>query len=116
MKIKVSSNNYEIIFALQDCPASKSLYNQLPIKTKVEQYGDKEKIFYPPIALDTSDTPRLDSGGIGTLGYFSPWHNVVMYYGTCGPYSGLYVLGQAIASSQCIKELSGTIVIEREDA
>ena len=32
----------------------------------------------------------------GTLAFFSPWGNVVMFYGAASRYSGLYILGKAI--------------------
>lgn len=37
-----------------------------------------------------------------------------MYYGPCGSYSGLYVIGQAISQKELIKDLSGTILVEKD--
>ena len=113
MKIKIMNNEYKIIFLLNNSKASKTLYEQLPLELDIENYSHNEKIFYPPQSLDTTETPLLEKGNIGTLGYFSPWGDVVMYYGKCSSYNGLYVLGEAIEGNEYIKELSGKIIIDK---
>ncbi|MFQ8706182.1 MAG: cyclophilin-like fold protein [Thomasclavelia sp.] len=113
MKIRVSSDWHKVIFLLNNSEASKSLYEQLPLDIVVENYGSNEKIFYPPQTLDIQDTPLLKSGGVGTLGYFALWDNVVMYFGSCEAYNGLYVLGEAITGGENIENLSGFIHIEK---
>lgn len=50
-------------------------------------------------------------GPAGTLAYFAPWGDVVMYYSSCGPYGGLYELGHAVSGGEQIKNLSGTLQI-----
>ena len=113
MKIKISNNEYTITYLLNESLASQSLYQQLPLDIQVENYGDNEKIFYPPIPLDTTNTPLLINGQVGTLGYFAPWGDVVMYYGECEAYSGLYILGESIEGSEQIVNLRGNLHIER---
>lgn len=110
MKIKVSDGQNEVIFTLNDTTTAKSLYEQLPLETQVENYSTNEKIFYPPEGLDTKDVIEGD-GPFGTLAYFSPWGNVVMYYSECGKYRGLYLLGEAVEGAENIEKLSGTIRI-----
>ena len=110
MKIKVTDGNYEVVFRLNDSSTAKSLYEQLPLTIEVENYGPNEKIFYPPEKLDTSDANE-DGGPFGSLAYFSPWGNVIMYYSPFGPYPGLYNLGVAIEGAENIENMSGTIVI-----
>ena len=113
MKIKVTDGNYEVIFQLNDSTASRSLYEQLPLTIEVENYGSNEKIFYPPEKLDTSDVTE-EGGPTGSLAYFSPWGNVVMYYSPFGSYPGLYNLGIAIEGAGNIENLSGTITVTAE--
>ena len=113
MRIKVTDGTDEIIFQLNDGSAAKSLYEQLPLTLDVENYGPNEKIFYPPEKLDTSDVIEGD-GPAGTLAYFSPWGNVVMYYSSFGSYPGLYIIGEASEGADTIKNLSGTITITAE--
>ena len=114
MKIRVSDGKNNVIFELNDSSAAKSLYEMLPIKTDVENYSNNEKIFYPTDPLDTSDVSEGD-GPFGSLAYFSPWGNVVMYYSPCKKYTGLYLMGVATSGSNDIEQLSGTITITKED-
>ena len=111
MQIKVTDGTNEIIFQLNNSSAATSLYSQLPLTLDVENYGSNEKIFYPPEKLDTSDVIE-GACPAGTLAYFSPWGDVVMYYAPFGSYSGLYVMGEAVEGADCIKNLSGTITIK----
>lgn len=100
-----------IVFQLNDSPAASTLHEQLPLSIQVENYSHNEKIFYPPNQLDTSDTP-LAEGPAGTLAYYAPWGDVVLYYGGCEGASGLYALGQAVSGAGQIETLSGEIRIE----
>ncbi len=82
------------------------------MEVEVNDYSTNEKIFYPEEGLDTSDVVE-GHGSFGSLAYFSPWGNVVMYYSECGPYSGLYLLGKATEGAENIEKISGTITIEK---
>lgn len=111
MKIRVKANDKVIVFELNNSSAAKSLYEQLPMTIEVENYSNDEKIFYPDQKLDVSDTP-LAQASLGTLAYYAPWGDVVMFYADFGSASGLYELGQAISGQENISSLSGTIKIE----
>lgn len=112
MQIQVQGNGHTIVFELNDSPASRSLYSQLPLTLEVEDYGSNEKIFYPPDELEIGDTPLTEGGGEGGLAYFAPWGDVIMYYDSFGPYSGLYDMGTAVSGGEWIEALSGEILIE----
>lgn len=112
MRISVEVNRKITVFQLNQSRAAQELYAQLPLEIDVEDYGDNEKIFYPPSRLDTSNTPLADAKN-GTLAYYAPWGDVVMFYADFGSADGLYELGQAVDGIGDIKEISGTIVIER---
>ena len=79
---------------------------------EVEDYSTNEKIFYPPQELDVSDAPQA-GGAVGTLAYYAPWGDIVMFYDDASPASGLYILGQAVSGSEYIAEMSGLIEIEQ---
>lgn len=111
MQISISTNESTVIFELGDSRAAKDLYAQLPLSVPVENYSDNEKFFYPPTALDITDTPPHSSGGIGTLAYYAPWDNVVIFYGDASPAGGLYELGHAISGNEHISSMSGTIEV-----
>ena len=103
-----------VIYELNDSPAADSLYEQLPITTEVEDFSTNEKIFYPSQELDTSDSPVAE-GGAGTLAYYAPWGDVVMFYDNYSVNDSLFELGQALSGGEQIGEMSGTIVIDIAD-
>ena len=111
MKIQVTANNKTTVFLLNDSQAAKELFAQLPLTIEVKDYSDDEKIFYPPKKLNTTNTP-LANAKAGTLAYYAPWGDVVMFYDDFGSASGLYELGHAVSGSEYIREMSGTIQIE----
>lgn len=114
MQISVKANGNTTVFELNKSQAAKDLYAQLPLDIKVENYGSNEKIFYPPKKLNTSNTPLADGCHVGTLAYYEPWADVVMFYGSFGSAPGLYELGDAVSGSEHIRNMSGTIRIEKK--
>lgn len=61
--------------------------------------------------LDTTDTPSANAKK-GTLAYYAPWGDVVMFYDNFGTASDLYELGHTVSGSEDISYLSGKIQIE----
>jgi hypothetical protein len=112
MRIIVRANGKTIIYELNDSQPSQDLYAQLPLEIEVEDYGGKEKIYYPPKKLGTANTPLVQSARPGTLAYYAPWADVVMFYGSFGSASGLYELGHAVEGIEHIRSLSGVIRIQ----
>lgn len=110
MKIKVTSEEYEIVYELNRSRAAKELYAQLPLTLEVKDFSTNEKTFYPPEALDVSDAPPANAGK-GTLAYYSPWEDVVMFYDHFGEGSSLYELGEAVSGTEDIEKLAGTITV-----
>ena len=115
MQITVRANKKTIVFELSDSRAARDLYAQLPLTVAVENFSSNEKIFHLPKKLNTADTPRANAQP-GTLAYYAPWGNVVMFYGKFGSAPGLYELGHAVSGSGYIEEISGTIRVEKADA
>lgn len=112
MKIRVSDGTNVITFELNETSAAKSLCQMLPLEVEVENYSNNEKIFYPPTAVSYgADCIECDCPA-GTLALFSPWGNVVMFYGKASRYSGLYILGKAVEGADNIRNLNGTIRVE----
>ena len=79
-RISVQFGENAVIYELNGGTAAASLYAQLPLTLEVEDFSTNEKIFYPPQELDISDSPLAQSGA-GTLAYYAPWGDVVMFYG-----------------------------------
>lgn len=101
----------EVRFALNESQAAADLWSQLPLTVEVEDFSTNEKTFYPD-RLDTSDAP-LARGGAGSLAYYEPWGDVVMFYDSYNGNSSLYALGDAIENADEIGLLTGTITVER---
>ena len=116
MKIQVSDGTNTVVYELNETSAAKSLYQMLPLQVTVQNYGNNEKIFYPPTAVSFGADCIEGDCPAGTLALFSPWGNVVMYYGGASRYSGLYILGKAVQGAANISSLSGTVRVEAVDA
>lgn len=115
LQIRVEGEDGQnIVFQLNNSPAANTLYEQLPLSISVDNYSHNEKIFYPPEELEISET-SLAVGPAGTLAYYAPWGNVVLFYGECGGAGGLYALGEAVSGTEQIETLSGEIHIEAVD-
>lgn len=112
MQISVQANEKTTIFELNNGKAAKDFYDQLPLTIDVENYSNNEKIFTPPQKLDTTNTPMANAKS-GTLAYYAPWGDVVMFYASFGSAGGLYELGNAVSGGEHIKNMSGTILIEK---
>ncbi len=110
-RIEVTGNTGKVVFELNDSDAAESLWNQLPLEAEVSNFSNNEKIFYPEESLNTANTP-IAEGGAGTLAYYRPWGNVVMFYGPFSSNGSLYGLGKAIEGENLISSLSGTIEIK----
>ena len=82
MQISIQVSDKATVFELNNSQAAKELYEQIPLTITVENYGSNEKIFYPPKKLHTTDTP-LANAQFGTLAYYAPWGDVVMFYDNC---------------------------------
>ena len=113
MKISVSDGKSKIVYELNGSEQSKSLYSQLPLKVQIENYSTNEKIFYTKEKLPLKNGIE-GSGDSGTLAYFSPWGNVVLFYGKFSEYPGLFILGKTVCGAEDIKNLSGIVNVEAE--
>lgn len=110
-QIAVTCGDTQVVYELNDSPAAQSLLSQLPLTVEVENFSTNEKVFYPPQELDTSDTP-LAEGGAGTLAYYAPWGDVVLFYDSFSANGSLYELGEAVSGAEDIGQMSGTITVE----
>ena len=112
-RIKVTDGNHNVTFELNETSAAQSLYNMLPTTREVQNYSTNEKIFNPETAISYSSDCIEGACPAGTLALFSPWGNVVMYYGDANQYPGLYILGNAVEGADQISELTGNITVSK---
>ena len=107
----VACGNATVTYQLNDSAAADALLAQLPLTLEVEDFSDNEKVFYPPEELDVTGAPLAESGEAGTLAYYAPWGDVVMFYGSFSPNGALYELGRVVDGSDAIAGLSGAIEV-----
>jgi len=112
MHVRIGANGNTTLFALNGSRAAQAFYDQLPLTVEAEPYSHNEMIFYPPNKLPTDDTP-LANARAGTLAYYAPWGDVVMFYKDFGSAGGLYELGQAVSGAEHIPTFTGSITIEK---
>lgn len=105
-------NGDTLVFELNNSSAAASLYEQLPLTVDVQDFSSNEKIFYPPEKLDLIATPKAEMK-IGTLAYYAPWGNVVMFYDTYSPNEDLYELGHNTSGMDDIRVLRGQLKINK---
>ena len=94
-----------------ETPGPRALLAQLPLALEIEDFSDNEKVFYPPEELDVTDAPLAETGEVGTLAYYAPWGDVVMFYGSFSPNGALYELGRVVDGADAIARLSGAIEV-----
>ena len=112
-QISVQFGDAEVIYELNGSIAADALYEMLPLTVDAEDFSTNEKIFYPPEALACAETPLASSGtGAGTLAYYEPWGDVVMFYDNFNENPSLYELGHAVSGAEQIRGMSGTITVE----
>ncbi len=114
MKVRVSSGSTSVVFALNDTQAAQELYAQLPLTVDVENFSTNEKIFYPKKNLDITGASEAYAKK-GSLCYYAPWGNVVMFYAHFGQGNRLYSLGEVIEGVDNIEKLRGKITIAVEN-
>ena len=114
MNIIVKSDAHEVVCALNASRAARDLLAQLPLEVEISDYAGKEKTFSPPKKLDTTDA-TLAAGTKGSLAYFAPWNNVVLFYRDGGPFSGLYELGECASGATAIEKLRGRVTVSAHE-
>ena len=82
----------------------------MPLTLEVKDFSTNEKTFYPPKELDVNGAPLADANK-GTLAYYSPLADVVMFYDYFGKGDNLYEVGEAVFGEEDSEKLSGQIEV-----
>ncbi|MCS7232811.1 MAG: cyclophilin-like fold protein [Synergistetes bacterium] len=112
LRVRIGAGDKFLFFELNDSPMAKEFYSLLPLKVKVTDFAGKEKIFQLPRKLNTQGAPEAKPV-VGTIAYYAPWGNIAIFYSDSNPASGLFELGRCVAGTDYIRDLEGTIVVER---
>ena len=91
--VTIVSTGAQYNFVLNDSAAAVDLVKRCPLELELEDYEDKGKVFQLDEPLDIDDAPPA-SGEAGTLCYFEPLNEIVIFYADDAPQEGLYELGR----------------------
>lgn len=113
MHIKMTINGRTAMATLDDTPAARDFFSQLPLTLALEDHAKTEKIAYLPRELTTRDAPRGIDPTVGDLTYYAPWGNLAIFYRDFGYSHGLIKLGRIESGLDLLAgQPSGTITIE----
>ena len=93
-----TSEGYTFFLRIEDTALADSLVAQLPASVVLEPYSTNELVFQPPQKLYVSGAQSAPAGGAGTLAYYEPWNNVVLFIDDYEEAEDLYILGSFDAS------------------
>ena len=110
MKISITMNGKEITATLADNATSRDFVSLLPLKLKLEDYGDTEKIGYLPRKLSTEGAPPGSDPSIGDVSYYAPWGNLALFRRDFQYSNGLIKLGGIDSSLEAL-EVSGSVEV-----
>lgn len=113
-KIVIRKGDKQLIVKLGQGSAAKDLYNRLPLKLKLEDFNNTEKIAYLNSALKLDGEPKGYTPHKGDLAYYAPWKNLSVFYKEFRYSENLIYLGKIETTSVNLEEFEGNdIVIER---
>ncbi|MGF6549478.1 cyclophilin-like fold protein [Paraburkholderia youngii] len=95
MKIKVNVAGKELQATLADNPTARDFAALLPIRVSMDDLFGREKAGSPPRAISTGG-PSSDVYQVGDIGYWSPGHDIAIYYRQDGekiPSPGIIKIG-----------------------
>jgi len=116
VRIRFRYADREIVVALVDNSAARSLAAILPLTLEFEDYAGTEKIGYLPRKLDTSDVPAGYVPSAGDLTLYAPWGNLAFFYRDHGYARGLVPLGRIVAGSAFLGGLDDADTVRVEHA
>ena len=73
---------------------------------EVEDYSTNAENLLSAAGADAGDAPTAQSEA-GTLAYYAPWGDVVMFYDAYSPNASLYELGQAVSGGELVGQMTG---------
>jgi len=85
MKLKITRGDKVVTAILYENPTTRDFIAQLPLTVDMEDFAGKEKIFYPPKKVSTTERKAVSDPKIGDINVYAPWGNIAIFYGS---YSG----------------------------
>lgn len=110
VKIRIEMNGNEITATLTDNATSRDFVSLLPLKLKLEDYGETEKIGYLPRKLSTEGAPPGSDPSVGDVSYYAPWGNLAIFRKDFRYSTGLINLGKIDSGLEAL-EAPGSVEV-----
>jgi len=94
-KIVVTINGKKLKAHLNNSSAARSFAKEMPVTLKFRDFSNMpEKIADMDHALPIQGMPTGHAGTKGSIGYWSPQHRIVFYWGMEDYYEGIHIIGE----------------------
>lgn len=91
--LRLSVNGRELSATLEDSPAARDFCAMLPLRLKISDFNDTEKISDLPGRLSERNAPESVTPRAGDIAYYAPWGNLAVFYRDFRRSRGLIRLG-----------------------
>jgi len=108
MKLKITRGDKVITAILYENPTTRDFIAQLPLTVDMEDFAGKEKIFYPPKKLSTTERKAVSDPKIGDINVYAPWGNIAIFYGSYSGSRDLIRIGR-ITEGMDVINVTGTV-------
>ena len=103
--LTIKGQEWEVI--LYDTPASRALYDMLPLELAFEDFNGIEKIAYMEQELPAEGAPAAFDPDVGDVCLYAPWGNLAIFCQDFHRSEGLISLGRIDAGMDTIGTMEG---------
>ena len=115
MNIHLTIGDQTFGATLQDSPAARDLFAQLPVAVEMTDHGGVEKTGPLPRPLSLEGQPEGADPDVGDVGYYAPGNDLVLYYGDQAYYPGIVILGRLDGDAAArIADMDGGVAVTVE--
>lgn len=108
MKLKITIGNRTLIASLDDNLTTRDFMALLPLTVRLDDYVNKEKVFYPDQKLSVLGASLDTDPAIGDITYYSPWHGIAIFYRNSVKANGLVRIGKIESGIEAL-QVAGSI-------
>lgn len=94
MRLRCRFADQDFSYRLVDHATTRDLISLLPLKLKIEDFSNNEKLAHLPRRLDETGRQPITAEAPGDLCYFRGWGNLAFFHGTYRYQDDLILLGK----------------------
>jgi hypothetical protein len=110
--LEIRAGTVRLVATLRDTAAARDLRAQLPARLTMRDHGGVEKTGPLESPLTVTDEPGGADPEVGDLGYYTPGHDLVLYYGDQSYFDGIVILGRLQGDLAALADLEGDIDVQ----